>query len=240
MRALRRLATLAVRWARYLAGGGAVAWRDLWDWLRTTFAGRGLLDSGQPWVTYPAQRWLRAHLSPGTAVFEWGSGGSTRFFLDAGVREVHSIEHDLEWHRRVDAALGGRAGLTLRHVPSEPEDRYGDEPRRAVDGGYRSSHPRFRGQVFVQYVRSILDARPEGFDLVLVDGRARASCADIARDRVRPGGWLVFDNAEDPEYAPALARLREQGWKELAFDGPGPSSVWPAFWRTSVFLRPRA
>lgn len=238
MRALRRLGTLALAWLRYLPGEGAAAWGDLSDWLRTTFGGRGLLDSGQPWVTYRAQRWLRAHLPRGARVFEWGSGGSTRFFLDAGAREVVSIEHDGEWHRRVQQVLASRDGLALRHEPSEPEGAYGPDVLREAHGEYRSTHPAFRGQVFVRYVRAIRDAG--AFDLVLVDGRARASCADVAREHVRPGGWLVFDNAEDAEYAPVMVRLREAGWQELAFDGPGPSSAWPGFWRTTVFVRPEA
>ena len=236
-RRVRRVAHLCAAWARYLREERR-AWPDLWDWVRTTFGGKGLLESGQPWITYRAQRWVKDHLTRDMSVFEWGSGGSTRFFLDAGVREVVSIEHDGEWHRRVERALDGRPGLTLRHLPSEPESSFGKEVLDGLHGGYRSTHPGFRGQVFVSYARSILAPPAGGFDVVLVDGRARATCAELARDRVRPGGWLVFDNADDPEYAPALARLRERGWRELAFDGPAPSCLWPAFWRTSVFIPP--
>lgn len=53
---------------------------------------------------------------------------------------------------------------------------------------------------FEQYVKSI-DEYPNGyFDLITVDGRARASCALRALPKLKNGGWLLVDNMERARY----------------------------------------
>jgi hypothetical protein len=57
-----------------------------------------------PWITFPAMRFLKAHLTPETRVFQWGSGMSTLWF-ERRCREVWAVEDDPPWH----AAIAGRA-----------------------------------------------------------------------------------------------------------------------------------
>lgn len=219
------------RWARYLAAhprrAGAAA--EVWLWLRTTFLGRDLLGAGLPWITFPAMRWLRAHLRPSMSVFEWGSGGST-VFLARRAGHVVSIEYDQTWCRAVEARLRetGLQNVRLRYVPPEPGE---DEPL------YRSSDLNFAGLSFRRYVESVLEFPDASFDVILVDGRARRGCVVAALPKLKPDGVLVLDNSDRADTAEACALLSGPEWVARHFPGPGPQSRWPVFWRTTVFRR---
>jgi len=208
-------------------GGRPVA--DLRDWVRTTFLGRELLSAGWPWITFPAMRWLRSYLRPSMAVFEWGAGGSTVFFARRVARVV-SVEYDAVWGDAVAARLRaqGLGNVELRLLPPEPGE----------DGElYRSSAPEFSGMSFRRYVQSVLDHADGTFDVILVDGRARLGCVMTALPKLKEDGVLILDNSERVDAAEACARLSGPGWTARHFTGPGPHSLWPVFWRTTVFSR---
>jgi hypothetical protein len=59
-----------------------------------------------PWLTYPALDFLRRWPLKGRIVFEYGSGNSTRFWLNSGA-SVCGVESDPEWHARVRAQTNG-------------------------------------------------------------------------------------------------------------------------------------
>ena len=180
----------------------------------------------------PAIRWLRDHAQPDWSVFEWGSGASTLFMARA-VGHLVSVEHDTAWHRRVAETLklGHISNVDLRLIEPEP----GSE---VVPGLFRSSFPEYRHLSFRAYV-SAIDSQPEAsLDLVMVDGRARPGCISHAAPKVRPGGFLMLDNAERPAYAGAIQELEAAGWERQPLVGPVPACRWPAFADTSIFVRP--
>jgi hypothetical protein len=49
---------------------------------------------------------------------------------------------------------------------------------------------------FYRYVNSINAFQDESFDLVFIDGRARSSCMLVARNKVKPGSYIMLDNSE--------------------------------------------
>jgi len=65
----------------------------------------------KPWIASNAFDYLRARLGSSTRVFEWGAGMSTVWY-DRNFAEVHSVEDDPEWHRRVQREVA-RANLYL-------------------------------------------------------------------------------------------------------------------------------
>lgn len=77
------------------------------------------------------------------------------------------------------------------------------------------------------------------FDLIVVDGRRRYSCAREALSRLRPGGLIVLDNAD--WYPNTTAMLRAAGLIQVDMSGFGPINAYT--WTTSLFLdrafRPR-
>ena len=134
------------------------------------------------------------------AVFEWGSGGSTRFFADR-VASVTTIEHVPQWAERVQQAVPEAAVHT---VP--PDDTPSTESLVHCPDDYRSRHKTAAGFTFETYCRAIDDAAGP-FDLIAIDGRCRMACLEHAIPHVKPGGALLLDNSEYDYYAEALANF---------------------------------
>lgn len=210
--------------------------RSFLPWMVTNRYGRTPLEDGLPWLTIAATRFLRACVREGMHVWEYGCGGSTRFLLERGAC-VWSVEHDDQWLRAVEDALDATARSRWVGAFVPPETR-GDGRRPAVDApdGYASSDPAVLGLSFESYVRAIEREPDESFDAVIVDGRARPSCLLAAVPKLRPGGWLLLDNAERPNYARAQAEVAALGFSSSALDGPGLYNRY--FWRSTAWQRP--
>jgi hypothetical protein len=146
-------------------------------------------------------------------VFEWGGGGSTVFFLAKGCM-VTTVESSEFWKQRIEEqiSLELQARWQLRFVPSDSND----DPRAAL------------------YVDSVLDGAP--WDVVLVDGWNRGLCLLRARPTVRPGGLLILDNADQPQFDNVPEAL--QGWERLEFRGLGPARSWVT--KTDIYIKPKA
>lgn len=200
-------------------------------WLRSLYHGNSL-RAGVPWLTFDAQTFLGAALPRSPRVFEYGSGGSTLYWLGLGARCV-SVEHDANWHAQVAASVGRNPALDHRLVP--PEEALPDASADSSDpAAYRSSDPAHRMHTFRTYASQI-DTFPDGtFDIVLVDGRARPSCLLHASPKVRPGGLLVLDNADRPHYLALTAKILAP-FETHRFHGAGP--FLNCMWRTDVFVR---
>ena len=177
-------------------------------WLRSLLPGHNPLDDERPWITFRAIQWLRSYLQPEMRVFEYGAGGST-LFLAKRVRELVSVEHDESFHSVVAHRLAKQGVHNCRLVLCRPERR---SPKPEADVAYgtasfTSFQPRHAGEWFEKYVK-VIDEYPDGyFDLVVIDGRARASCVRRAVRKIKPGGALLLDNSERPAYAAARRLL---------------------------------
>lgn len=156
---------------------------------------RDLLPYDLPWWTFEASDRVEAFLAdrPGARVFEWGSGASTAW-LSRRAQSVTSVEHDAGWAEVVRPVLPDHA--EIRVVEPVPAAGRPDEQLSEKAG--------FEGLDFVDYVAAVDDAEGR-FDLVVVDGRARAACFDRAVSRLKPDGILVFDNVDRARYRDAIA-----------------------------------
>lgn len=197
--------------------------------LRSLRAGY-LLDTGTPWIAFDAIEYLARVVRPGMAVFEYGSGGSTLFWLRRGARVV-SVEHDPAWYAAVRRKVRPSDPLDYRLVPPV---RVGGQLDIADPAHYASDDPLFAGHSFREYVRQI-DAFPdESFDVVLVDGRARPACVAHSACKVRRGGLLVLDNA-DRAYYTARNGDALRGFGCRSFSGAAPGMLWPT--QTNCYRR---
>ena len=199
-------------------------------WLASVWSNSSPLERHQPWLTFPATAWLERMLSPNMRVFEFGSGGSSLFFSQR-VAEVVSTEHDPEWHARVLAELRAehRENCQLLLVPQTPA---ADGPQDVYLGEQRVK----TGGRFEQYARAI-DAFPDhSFDIVMVDGLARRACVQHALPKVKPGGYLILDNSEWPEFEPIHALLSL--YPSQHFFALGPFGDRP--WETTVWQIPES
>ncbi len=201
-------------------------------WLRSRRS-HFLLETPSPWLTFDAIEGIRARMADGMRIFEYGSGGSTLFWLQWRV-DLCSVEHDPEWHEVVVGKLPPSARMDYRLVRPEPFAEHNLRSDPADPLAYVSSDDRSRGMGFRRYASQI-DEFPDGhFDLVLVDGRARPSCILHAAPKVKPGGLLVLDNADRDYY---LARLGEtlRGFARETHFGVGPRDA--LMWRTDFYVK---
>lgn len=84
--------------ARTLARGHGFA--------RSAREGRPVDATGAPlpWYTYPAIEYLRQFDFSACAVFEYGMGNSTRFWV-ARARQLCAVDNDLRWHEELASQL---------------------------------------------------------------------------------------------------------------------------------------
>ncbi len=81
------------------------------------------------------------------------------------------------------------------------------------------------------YLRAVSEA-PGRFQIIVIDGKLRRRCAEIALPKLSDTGMIILDNAE---WYPNTAKLlREAGLIEVDFHGFGP--VVDFKWTTSLFL----
>ncbi len=181
-----------------------------------------------PWLPYLVTDYIK-QLKP-QRVFEWGSGESTLFFVRTiGVIHLVSIEHDREWFDKV----GDLPTIERWLVPYEQGSLGSD---KANPAHYKSGSTNLGDVNFKKYASAIDNYGK--FDLILIDGMARASCLAHAYSHVTDGGCIVLDNTGDrPYYLAQTAHLfgnYESGWETIKFMGYGP--ILDYKWETTVFI----
>ena len=201
-------------------------------WLRS-LADSYLLETPSPWLTFDAIQFLIPRLWKGMRVFEFGSGGSTLFWLLHGAHCV-SVEHDPDWYALVRERLGPEASIDYRLVPPELVEASNRHGGPADPDAYTSSVSAFRSFSFRRYAAQINEFHDEWFDLVMVDGRARPSCIKHSVSKIKIGGMMCVDNA-DRDYYFERTRNYLEGFDAVEFPGVGPVS--DALWKTTIFTR---
>nr|WP_239058398.1 class I SAM-dependent methyltransferase [Aliiroseovarius sp. PrR006] len=135
-------------------------------------------------------------------VFEWGSGAST-VWLAKRAGEVISVEHDPSWAKIVEPRLKPFAHV---HTVQVKPQKHGAIP---------SAKFGFEGQYFDDYVAAINDIEGE-FDLIVIDGRAREACLQVAIHRLKPDGHILLDDYKRRRYQDAVSAL---GLKAVTLNG---------------------
>lgn len=124
-------------------------------------------------------------------MLEWGSGASTTYF-SYFTKQYFSIEHNEEWVNKVTADIKSRDldNISYKFVPPCREFA---KPKNHRDPAYRGTP----GAYFEKYIDAVESfseggqARPI-FDVVLVDGRARAHCAVKVLPFLKPDSTLFI------------------------------------------------
>lgn len=73
------------------------------------------------------------------------------------------------------------------------------------------------------------------FDIVVTDGLHRSRSAMASIPHLAPGGVLIWDNSDWPEFTECFPALQEQGFKQIGFKGMGPINR--QAWETSILYR---
>jgi hypothetical protein len=182
-------------------------------WHRSLAGERPATGAGEPvpWLTYPMTSWLDGVLTPSVRVFEYGAGASTSWFARPGrVAEIVAVEHNAGWHARLPQPPNGE----IRHVPCDDDQLWdGDEE--------------------APYARAIEDGAP--WDIVVIDGRLRTTCARVAPRYLTPTGLVILDDSEMDTSLEAQATLAGYGLGRLDFWGFKPGI--PTMTCTTAFGR---
>lgn len=192
-----------------------------------------LMNRPSPWITFDAIDFLEEFVQPGMHVFEFGSGGSTLYWISKQA-SVISVEHDPQWYGVVRKRVGDNGRLDYRLVVpvQRSTSLKNDDP--SDPGSYSSDDAEFVGWSFEGYVRQIDQVADNSQHVVLVDGRSRPSCIVHAIPKIAKGGILVLDNAERPYY---LSRTQEMlsSFRLRRFSGMTPCNRWTS--QTNIYLR---
>ncbi|MFA5871100.1 MAG: hypothetical protein WC858_00085 [Parcubacteria group bacterium] len=184
-----------------------------------------------PWIVYEAKDWLDEFLKKDMRVFEWGSGGST-FYFSKRTKKVVSVEHDDSWHKKVEETLLKEKINNCEYHLIAPYKNYLSRILPLAWRMYKSEvFTEYKNYTFKKYVKKISDYPDNFFDLIFVDGRARAACMRHAVRKIKKGGFLMLDNSERKSYRNAMGKLRN--FQRRDFFGHGPYSE--DKWQTSVW-----
>ena len=147
-----------------------------------------------PWLPENAIALLDRLIQPDWNIVETGSGAST-FWLAERAAAVFSFEHNPAWATSVQNELIKR-GLEKKAfiIFSEGYPKTGIAER-------------------------LKELRATEIDLALIDGRGRVRSIESVIPFIKPGGWIVLDNATRPRYGNAHLILANQGWKTTLIEG---------------------
>ena len=147
-----------------------------------------------PWMSSQEIQLIESFLKPNMTMLEWGSGGSTVTFSKK-VSKYYSIEHVKDWYSKVDKELDNlNLKSKVTNVLIEP-----DYPRTIP-----TKYEEFK--TYIEYV----DQLNIKFDAVLIDGRARAQCAERVLGYLNPGAVVfIHDFWQRPQYHSVLEYYKE-------------------------------
>jgi protein O-GlcNAc transferase len=141
-------------------------------------------------------------------IIEYGSGGSTVWFLRQGKR-IFSVDSNPGFHELMMSIpfVSRHVGrnLNLDFVDIGPTDTWGTP----LSKDRQFEWPRYVAQPWTRVDGSV------PVDIVLVDGRFRVACALHSVQRIRELGWtsarvLIHDFWDRPEYHVVLPFLKEE------------------------------
>ena len=210
--------------------------RCFFPWARSLKNSRSAVRDQNIWVVFKANSFIGGRLKPGMKVFEYGTGGSTLYFLQKRCT-VCSVEHHPQWFQTVAAEIARRAYPGWQGFLREPDKEVWRSAAPGAQCTYRSAFGEYQGRLFSEYVKVIDQFVENSFDVVFIDGRARDSCFVHAYKKVKPGGILILDNSERRRYQLVHETLEHLSWVKHRFFGPGPY-VSHEFWETTVWTRP--
>lgn len=195
-----------------------------WRHLKNQFPS---LELKIPWITFPAIKYLENYLKRDMRVFEYGSGGSTLFFAQI-VKGVISVEHDLNWFKKIrdEVILKKYNNVNLINICPVLDSN--------SEWYYYSYNANYSNMSFKEYVQEILNYPDNYFDIVFIDGRARTGCFIESIQKLRKGGLIVWDDTDRDRYRENF-KISRQSLKKIEVPGPTPFSAF--FTATTIFIK---
>lgn len=188
------------------------------------------LDVELPWITYQSMDYIKSNLKNNSKIFEFGSGGSTLFYFKFACYLI-SVEHDCDWYLKVKSKI--------ENINS---DKYVElilkKPFKVLNENYLDVNPgdlRIYQEIYKDYT-SVIDSFPDDFfDLIVIDGKARIEALKKSLNKLKPEGFLIFDNADRKHYQNSLKSI--ESW--LVLRSYGPTILDRSFNQTNIYQKPK-
>jgi len=129
-----------------------------------------------------------SHITNDSKILEYGSGISTNEIAKK-CKTILSIEHQEEWYNKLKNQLLPNCEIILK----KPDLPY-------TEGGHCGTYDEFKS-----YIEAPLSKGP--FDIILIDGRARVSCASIVKLISHENTIIFIHDFHREEYKEALNYL---------------------------------
>ena len=155
-----------------------------------------LLDSEVPAFSDTSIEFLEKAVRKDHVVFEWGSGASTFWFADR-CHTIWSVEYFKLFYDELVERAENRINVNL--ILKEP-----DETKQEVE--YIAKNSSASGYSFKAFAHSIDTFKDRYFDWIVIDGRARPKCLELALPKLRLGGSIIFDDSERGAYFEAMMK----------------------------------
>ena len=153
------------------------------------------MSENEFWTDPSEQEFLMSYVNSETDLLEYGSGSSTLVLQDK-VKKLVSVEHHEGWYNELKPKLN--ANVLYIYAPpdnSDWENQYSIVNNDSIRKNTAGDDGTFED--FNTYVMS-----PNGwgkFDIVFVDGRARAACAWFATSLLKDENSRIFIHDFGPE-----------------------------------------
>lgn len=119
------------------------------------------------------EQFFLSHIKNTDKVLEYGSGQST-IQISQLCAQIVSVEHQKKWYDYLTNQLPKNC-ISLYHPPN----------KNYIEGTHCGTL-----EEFFDYIHSPLNYAP--FDIILIDGRARTSCASLCKQLVKTKDSLIF------------------------------------------------
>lgn len=173
------------------------------------------------WWTYGSIRYVEDFIDKKNKnfeeirVFEYGAGSST-LWLSKRVKKIISVEHDKLFFDDIKKFTRGNKNIEI--FLKSPSQLSKDQ-----SSNFMSQKKEFLNLCFSDYVNAINEF-DYLFDIIVIDGRARNACLDVAINRLSENGIIVFDNSHRMRYKKHIKSLN---FKKIIYSGFTPSLPYP-------------
>ena len=164
-------------------------------------------NSVMPDIAEPALTWINQHIEPTDTLFEWGSGGSTFWFADR-VKQVYSVEHQLALFIYVKSHFLYEGYHNINMIYAS-EDTYPNA--KYVDA--------FDDVSYRKYCETIHNYPSKSFDWVIINGKSRGACLELAVSSVKHGGVILINDTNKLENGAAVNNYRNKALEIFEFKG---------------------
>ena len=178
-------------------------------WLKDRILNQNPMQAGFPWINYTTIQFMHHLICKNMCVVEFGAGGSSIFFLTRGVR-LTSIEHDEKWIKNVRKNVTRKLQKNWDYHLIKPDNEITNIPSPE------------------SYLSPLDQLSDSSIDLFLIDGRHRVKSIKRAMDKIKPGGYLILDNCDRPEYSKSFELLSNWSLNQVSCITTSSEFVTPA------------